>query len=141
MSPQRSVPERPRILLTGATGYVGGRLLKQLEADGRRIRCLAPRPGGLTGKVAANTEVVHGDLEDRDSLDRAMRDIDVAYCLVHSLGSGGDFEAEESAAAQNFADAARDAGVGRIIYLGGLGTSTFEASPHLRSRWRVGNPA
>ena len=133
------IPVRPHILLTGATGYVGGRLLKLLEADGHRIRCLARRPGNLTGKVADGTEIVQGDLHDLDSLRSAMRGIDVAYFLVHSLGSGKDFEAEEAAAARNFATAARGAGVRRIIYLGGLGAPTPDASPHLRSRWRVGD--
>ena len=127
-----------RILLTGATGYVGGRLLKALEAGGHSVRCLARRPENLAGKVADTTEVVPGDLLDRDSLDVAMRGIDVAYYLVHSLGSSGDFEAEEQAGAQNFTDAARAAGVSRIIYLGGLGAADDEMSPHLRSRWRVG---
>ena len=132
------MPAQPRILLTGATGYVGGRLLKALEADGRFVRCLARRPENLVGKVGDATEVVRGDLLARDSLARAMADVDVAYYLVHSLGSSGDFEAEEQAGAQNFADAARAAGVSRIIYLGGLGAADDEMSPHLRSRWRVG---
>ena len=138
MSPQEPASERPRILLTGATGYIGGRLLTRLEADGHHIRCLARRPENLAGKVADSTEVVRGDLNDRDSLDQAMCGIDVAYYLVHSLGSSGDFEAEEVASAQNFADAAQNAGVGRIIYLGGLGGDAASASPHLRSRRRVG---
>jgi uncharacterized protein YbjT (DUF2867 family) len=138
MSLQESVSARPRILLTGATGYIGGRLLARLEADGHSIRCLARRPENLSDKVADKTEVVQGDLQDRDSVDLAMRGIDVAYYLVHSLGSSGNFEAEEATAAQNFADAARSAGVGRIIYLGGLGGSDSSASPHLRSRRRVG---
>lgn len=130
----------PRILLTGATGYVGGRLLKALETDNHSIRCLARRPENLVGKVADATEVVQGDLLDVESLNRAMAGIDVAYYLVHSLGSSGDFEAEEAAGAQNFADAARAAGVSRVIYLGGLGSGeTPESSPHLRSRWRVGD--
>ena len=133
------MPNHPHILLTGATGYVGGRLLKLLEADGHRIRCLARRPGHLSGKVAAATEVVQGDLHDPESMRRAMRGIDVAYYLVHSLGSGGNFEAEEATAARNFAAAARGAGIRRIIYLGGLGTSESAVSPHLRSRWRVGD--
>ena len=132
------MPAQPRILLTGATGYVGGRLLKALEADGRSVRCLARRPENLVGKVGDATEVVRGDLLDRGSLERAMAGVEVAYYLVHSLGSSGDFEAEEQAGAQNFADAARAAGVARIIYLGGLGAADDEMSPHLRSRWRVG---
>ncbi len=137
-----SIPQpnrgRPRVLLTGATGYVGGRLLKSLEAHDHTVRCLARRPENLAGKVADTTEVVQGDLHDIDSLHRAMQDIDVAYYLVHSLGSAGDFETEEATAARNFADSARDAGVSRIIYLGGLGGSDPSASPHLRSRRRVG---
>ena len=130
---------RPHILLTGGTGYVGGRLLKLLEADGHRVRCLARRPDNLVAKVGTDTEVVRGDLHDRASLDRAMEGVDTAFYLVHSLGSGRDFEAEEADAARNFADAAREAGIRRIIYLGGLGTATPETSPHLRSRWRVGD--
>lgn len=138
MSLQEPAAERPSILLTGATGYIGGRLLARLEADGHSIRCLARRPERLVGKVRANTEVVQGDLHDRNSLERAVCDIHAAYYLVHSLGSSGNFEAEEAIAAQNFADAARIAGVGRIIYLGGLGGADPAASPHLRSRRRVG---
>ena len=85
------MPAHPRILLTGATGYVGGRLLKALETDGHySIRCLARRPENLAGKVADTTEVVPGDLLDVDSLNRAMAGVDVAYYLVHSLGSSGD---------------------------------------------------
>ncbi len=138
MSLQQFDRGRARLLLTGATGYVGGRLLKLLEADGIAVRCLARRPENLSGKVADTTEIARGDLHDRDSLNRAMRDIDVAYYLVHSLGSAGDFESEEATAARNFADAARQSGVSRIIYLGGLGGSDPSASPHLRSRRRVG---
>ena len=133
------MPAHPRILLTGATGYVGGRLLKALETGNHSVRCLARRPENLAGKVADATEVVRGDLLDVDSLNRAMAGVAVAYYLVHSLGSSGDFEAEEQAGARNFADAARAAGVSRIIYLGGLGTAADETSPHLRSRWRVGD--
>ena len=133
------MPAHPRILLTGATGYVGGRLLKTLETGNHSICCLARRPENLAGKVADTTEVVRGDLLDVDSLNRAMAGVAVAYYLVHSLGSSGDFEAEEAAGAQNFADAARAAGVSRVIYLGGLGAVSDATSPHLRSRWRVGD--
>ena len=129
---------RPSILLTGATGYIGGRLLKTLEAEGWPVRCLARQPANLADRVAATTDVVPGDLLDVDSLHRAMAGIDVAFYLVHSLGSAGDFEAEEQAAARNFAVAAAGAGVRRIVYLGGLGSDAADASPHLRSRRRVG---
>ena len=132
------MPAHPRILLTGATGYVGGRLLRVLEGGGYSVRCLVRRPENLVGKVGDGTQVVQGDLLDRGSLDAAMAGVEAAYYLVHSLGSSGDFEAEEQAGAQNFADAARAADVSRIIYLGGLGAADDEMSPHLRSRWRVG---
>ncbi len=126
------------ILLTGATGYVGGRLLRVLEAEGRRVRCLARRPEFLRDRVAPTTEVAQGDVLDADSLGRAMAGATAAYYLVHSMGSFGDFEVEDRQAAENFAAAARAAGVRRIIYLGGLGDARGQLSPHLRSRHEVG---
>lgn len=125
------------ILLTGGTGYVGGRLLAELERDGWALRCLARSPEHLRPRVGRATEVVGGDLMDAPSLEAAMRGVDVAFYLAHALGSGRDFEQREQQAAGNFADAAKRAGVGRIIYLGGLGEQP-ESSPHLRSRRRVG---
>ena len=133
------IDEAPRILLTGATGYIGRRLLRVLEAEGHRVRCLARRPEYLRERVAEATEVARGDLLDHDSLVAAMGGIDTAYYLVHSLGSAGDFADEERQCAQNFADAAREAGVSRIIYLGGLGVDGQNLSPHLRSRRQVGD--
>jgi len=127
-----------RVLLTGATGYVGGRLLKVLEARGVRLRCLARRPEFLTPRVAAGTEVVEGDLLDLASLRRAIVGIDYVYYLVHSMGSGPRFEEQDRRAAEQLAQAAREAGVRRIIYLGGLGDSQHTLSPHLRSRHEVG---
>ena len=108
------------ILLTGATGYVGGRLLSALEGHTQRIRCLARRPEFLKARVGAGTEIVAGDVLDRHSLDEAMREVTVAYYLVHSMGSSGSFEENDREGARNFAAAARAAGVQRIIYLGGL---------------------
>ncbi len=128
-----------RVLLTGATGYVGGRLLKALEHDGYPVRCLARRPDFLQSRVSAQTEVVAGDVLDPASLAPALRGIHTAYYLVHSMGSGGSFEEEDRRAAQNFGQAARQAGVHRIIYLGGLGDSTDALSSHLRSRQEVGD--
>ena len=125
------------ILLTGATGYVGGRLLTRLEATGRRVRCLARNPANLKGRVSDSTEVVAGDLLNADSLLSAMQDVHTAYYLVHALASGKQFEEEELASARNFADAARKCGVKRIIYLGGLGDDD-NLSPHLRTRQEVG---
>ncbi|MDG2383277.1 MAG: SDR family oxidoreductase [Pirellulaceae bacterium] len=126
------------VLLTGASGYVGGRLLPLLEARGVSVRCLARTPVNLEGRVGEGTEVVAGDVLDGESLVPAMSGIETAYYLVHSMGSRGSFEHEDRIAAQNFADAAREAGVKRIVYLGGLGDDDDELSPHLRSRHEVG---
>ena len=127
-----------RILLTGATGYVGGRLLTLLERSGHRVRCLARRPEVLRPKVAEGTEVVAADLLDRASLAPAMAGMEVVYYLVHSMNSGGSFEEQDRQAARQCAEAAREAGIRRVIYLGGLGDSRQELSPHLRSRHEVG---
>lgn len=129
---------RRRILLTGATGYVGGQLLPALERDGHRVRCLARTPDSLAGKTGAGTEVVAGDITDRTSVDTAMRDIETVYFLVHSMGQGERFEELDRAGATNIAEAAVAAGVSRIIYLGGLGDSRSALSTHLRSRQEVG---
>jgi len=126
------------ILLTGATGYVGSRLLSLLERDGLPVRCLARRPEQLAGRVGPRTEVVRGDLLDRSSLDAALQGIDVAFYLVHSMAGAGAFEEQDRQAAVNFARAAAEAGVRRIIYLGGLGGASDGLSPHLRSRQEVG---
>ena len=130
---------RPRICLTGATGYVGGRLLSVLERAGYRVRCVARRPENLRSRLSETTEAVRGDLLDAESLAKAMCGQDVAFYLVHSMGSSGDFAEEERQCAQNFADAAREAGIRRIIYLGGLGVDGAELSEHLSSRREVGD--
>ena len=128
----------PSILLTGATGYVGGRLLPILESHDLRVRCIARQPEFLLERVGAQTEVVPGDVLDLDSLRFAMQKIDTAYYLVHSMGSTGSFEDQDRIAAKNFADAAREAGVKSIVYLGGLGDDDEQLSAHLRSRHEVG---
>jgi uncharacterized protein YbjT (DUF2867 family) len=125
------------ILLTGATGYIGGRLLRVLEDRKVRPRCLARRPEFLRRRVSESTEVVKGDVSDPESLQGALAGVDTAYYLVHSMGSGRDFAKEDRSAAENFARAARDAEVRRIIYLGGLGSGPG-LSPHLASRQEVG---
>ncbi len=129
---------RRRILLAGATGYVGGRLLPALEDAGYHVRCLARQPQSIRSK-AADTEVVAGDVLDRQSLTAAFEGIDTAYYLVHSMATSGDFENEDRLAAQNFGEAASEAGVQRIIYLGGLGDNSESLSSHLRSRHEVGD--
>ena len=125
------------ILLTGATGYVGGRLLHALEAAGYRVRCLSRHPSALSQRVAQATEVVKGDVLNAASLATSMGGVCAAYYLVHSMASANSFEEEDRRAAHAFATTAHDAGVQRIIYLGGLGSGS-ELSAHLRSRQEVG---
>jgi uncharacterized protein YbjT (DUF2867 family) len=126
------------ILLTGATGYVGGRLLRALEQAGYTVRCLARKPEYLKQRIGSTTEVVQGDCLVPSSLESAMQGIDAAYYMVHSMGSSGDFEDLDRQAAANFGQAAKNAGVRRIIYLGGLGESSEGLSAHLRSRQETG---
>ncbi|MFJ7151388.1 SDR family oxidoreductase [Streptomyces sp. NPDC100445] len=131
-----------RCLVTGATGYIGGRLVPELLAAGYRVRCLARSPGKLRDHPwAGEAEVVRGDVTDADSVAEAMRDVDVAYYLVHALGTGSGFEKTDRRAAQVFGERAKAAGVRRIVYLGGLtpaGVPEERLSPHLRSRAEVG---
>jgi uncharacterized protein YbjT (DUF2867 family) len=109
-----------------------------LEQQAYRVRCLARHPATLKEKAGPGTEVVTGDLLDRPSLDAALAGVETAYYLVHSMGETGSFEAADRQAARNFAAAAKTAGVQRIIYLGGLGSTDGVLSPHLRSRQEVG---
>jgi uncharacterized protein YbjT (DUF2867 family) len=127
------------ILLTGATGYVGGRLLSVLQARGIRVRCLTRRYEALKDRSNATTEIVAGDVLDRDSLTNAFAGVDTAYYFVHSMGANRDFEDEDRIAAANFGQAAVAAGVRRIIYLGGLGNPDHKLSKHLRSRQETGD--
>ncbi|WP_089154999.1 SDR family oxidoreductase [Micromonospora sp. NBS 11-29] len=130
-----------RCLVTGATGYIGGRLAPRLLAEGHAVRCLARTAGRLRDVPwAARAEIVEGDLRRPETLPAAFEGVDVAYYLVHSLGQRG-FEAADREAATNFADAARAAGVHRIVYLGGPEPADREALPsaHLRSRAEVGH--
>jgi len=126
------------VLLTGATGYVGGRLLPLLVEDGWCVRCLARQPERLLSRVPAGVEVVSGDVLNAASLSQAMDGVEAAYYLVHSMGTTGDFEEQDRLAADNFGVAAQAAGVQRIIYLGGLGEDEPDLSAHLRSRHEVG---
>ncbi len=126
------------ILLTGATGYVGGLLLPLLESRGHRVRCLARRPGRLRQRPHPLTEIVQGDVRDSASLSLAMAGVDVAIYLIHSMGSAGSFEDADREAAGRFGAAAAAAGARRIVYLGGLGDGRDDLSPHLRSRRETG---
>jgi len=125
-------------LLTGATGYVGGRLLRRLEQDCLPVRCLCRNPEALRWRVASGTELVQGDLLQPASLGVAFTSVHTAFHLVHSMQAGEEFEAQERQAAANFAAAARKAGVQRIIYLGGLACGDA-LSPHMHSRAETGN--
>jgi uncharacterized protein YbjT (DUF2867 family) len=125
------------ILLTGASGYVGGRLLPRLQDRGRPVRCLTRHPEVVRARARPGTAVLEGDVLDRASLDPAMAGVHTAYYLVHSMSGAGDFEDLDRRAATNFAMAARSAGVAQIVYLGGLGSGE-RLSPHLASRQEVG---
>jgi len=128
---------RDPILVTGATGYIGGRLLPALLDKGYTVRCLARRPEHLQGRANGRYEVVAADLANAESLGPALAGVTTAFYLVHSMGSEGGFAEQDRLAAHNFAQAAKAAGVRRIIYLGGLGGDTA-LSAHLASRQEVG---
>ena len=127
-----SGPQRPLILLTGATGYVGGRLLRVLEERGEGVRCLTRRPEAVAPHRDTTT-IVEGDVLELESLRPAMRGIETAYYLVHSMTAAASFEEQDRRCAANFAAAAREAGVRRIVYLGGARRPAAIS----RATWRV----
>ena len=129
--------ERPLLLVTGATGYIGGRLMRALHDAGARVRCMARRPDELRARVPDGVEVVRGDVLDAASLPATLEGVDTAYFLIHAMATPRDFASEECKGARSFAEAARAAGVRRIVYLGGLG-SDEQLSTHLASRHEVG---
>lgn len=111
----------PLYLVTGATGYIGGRLVPELLAAGFRVRALARSPGRLRDHPwAGEVEVVKGDVTDPASLGAAMEGVDIAYYLVHALTTGPGFERTDREAARVFGERARAADVRRLVYLGGL---------------------
>lgn len=137
--PEQATQNSPLVLLTGATGYIGSRLLSLLEQRDVRVRCLVRKPEKLQPQAADSTEVVKGDVLDRESLDQALSGVTTAYYLVHLMASSANFEKQDREAAENFGAAAKKAGVQRIIYMGGLGEEADpKLSPHLRSRHEVG---
>ncbi len=127
------------ILVTGATGYIGGRLVPRLIEKGYIVRCMARDASRLEGRWK-DVEVVDGDVHKYDSIIPALKNIDVVYYLIHSMSAGEhEFADKDMKAAENFASKAKQAGVKRIIYLGGLGSEEQDLSPHLKSRQQTGD--
>jgi uncharacterized protein YbjT (DUF2867 family) len=132
-------PGEPLILVTGATGYIGGRLVPKLLAQGRRVRCLARNPQRLADRDWVGVEIIQGDVSDAESLAPALAGVAQAYYLVHAMADGrSDFRGRDRLQAQTFAQACAAAGVRRIIYLGALGDAAQHRSEHLISRQEVG---
>jgi uncharacterized protein YbjT (DUF2867 family) len=129
-----------RCLVTGATGYIGGCLVPRLLEAGLQVRAMARNPDKLA-KVPwrDDVEVVRGDLTEPESLAQAFDGADVVYYLVHSMGTSNDFVAEERRSAHNVVEAARRAGVRRLVYLSGLHPEGTQLSRHLASRTEVGD--
>jgi uncharacterized protein YbjT (DUF2867 family) len=128
-------------LVTGASGYIGGRLVPELLSAGYAVRCMARDPGKLSDRPwSDDVEIAVADVMDGSAVRRALEGVDVAYYLIHSLGTDASFEQRDRTAAQTFAAAAKAAGVQRIVYLGGIiSGQDGKLSPHLRSRAEVGD--
>ncbi len=138
--PDASLPagSAPLVLVAGATGYIGGHLVGPLERAGYRVRAMARSPQHLRGIASPSTEVARADVFDAGQVRAAMRDVDTAVYLVHSMGESRDFAVRDRKAAGIFAGAAREAGVRRIVFMGALGADEGPASEHLSSRHEVG---
>lgn len=129
-----------RILVTGGTGYIGGRLIRPLLNQGYQLRVMTRNKSHLQGRSWVNEVApVEGDVLERDSLISALEGIDVAFYLIHSMGDTAEFVERDRIAAENFAQEAERAGVRQIIYLGGLGNTDGTLSKHLSSRQQVGD--
>lgn len=128
------------VLVTGATGYIGGRLVPRLLEAGYRVRCLVRDPSRLEGRPwAESVEIAVGDALRADTLPPALEGVEVAYYLIHSMTGSAEFAEHDLLAARNFGSAARSAAVQRLIYLGGLGDPATNLSQHLRSRQETGD--
>src|SRR4051794_2017868 len=133
-----ATPAAATCLVTGATGYIGGRLVPELLAAGHRVRVMTRSPESVRDQPwSGRVEVMRADAADGDAVAAACAGVDVVYYLVHALGSGPEFEETDRRTARVMARAVRDAGVGRLVYLGALVPEQEELSPHLRSRTEV----
>lgn len=127
------------ILVTGATGYIAGRLIPRLLERGYRVRCLVRDPARLTGRSwFPEVEVFAGDLMFHEALNKSMQGVSRAYYLVHSMASGRNYAEQDLQAARNFGKMTLEAGIPQIIYLGGLADPEAKISPHMRSRIQTG---
>ena len=130
---------RRTVLVTGATGYIGGRLTPRIVEEGYRVRVLVrSKIRVLSRSWAEDVEIVEGDVQDRGTLAEALSGVDYAYYLIHSMGTGPRFHELDISMAREFGEASRRAGVKRIVYLGGLGDPEADLSKHLRSRQETG---
>jgi uncharacterized protein YbjT (DUF2867 family) len=133
-----NMEKEKRILVAGASGYIGGRLMEKLLSAGHRVRGMSRNVEGLQAKWGDRIEAVEANVLDASSLETAFADVDVAYYLIHSMESGKDFAELERQSAWNFARAAEEASVTRILYLGGLADESEGLSPHMSSRIETG---
>ncbi|MDQ7826395.1 MAG: DUF2867 domain-containing protein [Candidatus Eremiobacteraeota bacterium] len=137
--PSRPLPEAGKILVTGATGYIGGRLIPELIGRGYQVVAMVRHDADAYRERWPGATVVEGDALDRESLKKALEGISTAYYLIHSLRLGEKhFEEADITAAKNFSEAAAASEISRIIYLGGLGDAQMPLSPHLKSRFTTG---
>ena len=133
-------PDSLRVLVTGITGYIGGRLTPLLVEAGYRVRVLVRDKTRLQGRAwLEHVEIVQGDVLEPETLTAALQGVDVAYYFIHSMRGGENFHDRDVRGARNFGEAAKQAGVQRIIYLGGLGDADAKLSEHLRSRQETGD--
>lgn len=138
--PTSPIPEVGKVLVTGASGYVGGRLVPQLLDRGYQVRIMVRKESSDYRKLWSGAEIIAADALEKEKLVKALEGIQVAYYLIHSLLLGPrEFEMADLKAAINFREAAQENGLKRIIYLGGLGDSKASRSHHLRSRAEVGD--